>query len=655
MGDLNLRINGDASSGQQAFEQLAQASANLNDAAKALTESTKKGAEETAKATVKWQELVNFAKKATELVVRYGVDAVKAYAEAERVQRQLQRAAGDYADVLGEQAEALSRLNRVDDDVIKQSAILLTQWGGAGAAARDVQQAVLDYAAAMGGDAVSATQELIRNVESGGIGFAKLGVHFTATGDKGKDLAAAVEALSKKFGGAAAADAQSLHGSMQGVSLAMEDLQKSIGGQISRFLEWSGAVGATEKALRGLQATVEGKGFEEERVQQQIQKEKALAVMRQQLQEQTERLAESEKVLPTLAGPAAEAWSNALQMLREDIARTQAQIDGFLTGTVTSKGPAAPALPAVTGTTNKGMKDAAGGPKRTDDERLADAKKFYAGLEELEAHAAEQEAKLLADREKQRSAFVAGIEKQSEDAWAAIEKQDMARAAEEAKREEEFAKALERSVKDALDRSARAAQQAKSVADQIGAAFVTGLTEQLSKLASGGEFDVALFVGDLLAAGAGIAGTVIGTYFGAPQVGAAIGNLAALGIRTGASAISNANKPRKYHEGGWVGDEISHLPRYHSGGWINPNEQVALLRRGERVATPEEVQNAGGPAALDAALSGRTTRPSVVVHVQAIDSKSAAESFVTDLGDGLRRALRSGQGAAPALLGANPR
>ena len=189
MSDLTLNINGNASGASAAFREAGGAVQGLGD--------------DVGKSVVKWQELAAITKKAVEMVVKFGIDAVKAYAESERVQKQLTRAAGEYADALGEQAEALSKKYAVDDDIIKQSQVLLTQWGGVGAATEDVTKAVLNYAAATGQDAVAATSDLIRNVEGGGVGLAKMGVHFTATGQKGKDLAAAVSALNKKFGGAA--------------------------------------------------------------------------------------------------------------------------------------------------------------------------------------------------------------------------------------------------------------------------------------------------------------------------------------------------------------------------------------------------------------------------------------------------------------------
>ena len=262
---------------------------------------------------------------------------------------------------------------------------------------------------------------------------------------------------------------------------------------------------------------------------------------------------------------------------------------------------------------------------------------------------------MLASREKQRAAFVTGLEKSSDEAWKAIDKQEQAALEEARKLDEEMGRQLEKSVKDSLERSKQQADKARQAGDSIGSAFVNALADQLGKLA-GGEFDAAIFIGDVLATAVSVAAGVIGSACGMPALGAAV-EIAATGIRAGSSALRRAKKARtakQYHAGGWVGDEISHVPRFHTGTWIGRDEQLAILQHDERVASKQEVRNAGGPAALDAVLSGKSSRPGVVVNISAIDSKSAAESFESDLADGMRRAQRAGRGMLPALLGRTP-
>lgn len=636
MADLTLNIKGDASGASDALREAGGAVEDLGN--------------DVGKSVVKWQELVDITKAAVTAVVKFGVDAVKAYADSERVQKQLTRAAGQYAEALGEQAEAMSKVYAVDDDIIKQSQILLTQWGGVGAASEEVTKAVLDYAAATGQDAVAATQDLIRNVESGGVGLAKMGVHFTATGDKGKDLAGAVDALSKKFGGAAAADAASLHGSLAGVNLAFNDLVKDLGESITTFLQQTGAVDALTQALRNMREFIGGKDGDaliKEGLRQAdlINAQKELAY------------AQSELNAAMMEGQS----QTILDLFEQDVINAQAKLDKLLAD---AKKATLPGITSVTGQTNKGGKDqeaAAAAAKAAADEaekirqqNIEDMRKYQRGIDELDEHARERDQKAmddfwrLVDEEEKARQEKEKLIWDSERRIAKIE--DDARAEREKKEQQ----ALDDRLKEMKDRAAQQEKEFKATADAIGGAFVNALADQLSKLAEGGEFDVAMFVGEILASVIAIAGSVIGSAYGQPALGAAIGNLAAMGVRMGASAISSSRKKggKKYHEGGWVGDEAE-LPRYHSGTWVGSDERPAILQTGERVLSRLEVNRMGGQAGVDAAARGK---PAVNVYLSAIDSKSAADSFVSDLGDGLRDALRRGRGSlAPLLLGASPR
>lgn len=594
MADIRLGVTGDASGGVSAMSDMSGA---------------------VGKSVVVWAEMANAVKDAGKMVVDFLVDSTKKYAESERVLRQLQRAAGDYAGAIDEQSQALSKLYAVDDDLINQSATLLTQWGGVGAATKDVERAALDLAAAMGTDLRTATTDLIRNVESGGTGLAKMGIHFKATGDKGHDLAAAVAAINAKLGGSAAADADSLIGRTHAAQLAFEDLQKSIGGMLSAALDKSGALGFITDKLRTMTTGAE-------------------------------TLARAFERLPGFLSEVVKGKGQANAAL---IGLANEAIGGLL-----HPDAAAAALPGVTGTTNKGLKDAVKGKSQSelDDASLENAKKLQRGLDEIDEHADERAKgetdrvwKVAEEEQKARETAAAGV--------LATDKK-LAKNEDDArlKAEDDAAALEEKALKDQQDRVAKKEKEARAAGDAIGAAMVNALADQLSKLAEGGEFDAALFVGDIMAAAVGVAGGIIGTALGAPAVGAAVGNLAAMGIRAGASAISRGNhsqhRANSYHDGGWVG-----APRFHDGTWIAPDEQRAILQRDERVLSRREVANAGGPAAVDRMAKGGG--PSVQVVIHAIDSQSAADSFRTKLGDGLRQALRSGQGAMPALLGVGPR
>lgn len=604
MADIELTLDGESSGAVNALNQTGKATGDL--------------ASETGKSVVAWQLMADVATKAASAVVKFGVDSVKAYAESERVQKQLTRAAGDAAEAIDEQSKALSKLYAVDDDIINQSAVLLTQWGGQTAASKEAEVAALNLASAMGTDLNGATQALIRNVESGGVGLAKMGIHFKQTGDRGKDLEAAVEAINKKLGGAAAADADSLTGQLRAAHIAFEDIQKSIGGSVAQFLKQTGIVEHLTAAMRDLNGlftpTAKKQAEDPAFVAQQVQ------------------------FWEDIASGNREGWKDAeagikftFEEAQTELAKWRAKLNpSDFNAAFEGKG-------RVTGTTNKGLKDDAKKADLQAHSDLADAHdNIYRHEEESAIHTFTKIEKAQHD-----------LAKSSEDGRIAEEK---AAAESAARTEKEEAKREEQTLKDQNDRLQKKAKQAQAAGDAIGAAMVNALADQLSKLAEGGEFDAATFISEILAAAVGVAGTVIGTAFGQPAVGAAIGNLAAMGIRAGGSAISKgnkSNKPRTFHDGGWVD-----APRHHDGAWIGPDEQRAVLQTGERVLSRAEIHHAGGPAAVDNMARGG---PGVTLNVHAIDAKSFADTMSGSGGDGLKQALRRGHGALPALFGRGPR
>lgn len=596
MADIRINATGDASGGKAALDGLG---------------------ESVGKSAVKWQEMANAAKFAAKEIVSFLTDSVKKYAESEKVLKQLQRAAGDYSDAIDEQSKALGRLYAVDDDLINQSAILLTQWGGVGAATKSVETAALNLASAFGTDLNSATADLIRNVESGGVGLAKMGIHFKATGDKGKDLAAAVAAINEKLGGAAAADANSLEGQMRAVTLAGEDFQKMAGGVTGALLVQTGILGKLTEGWRALSEFIS----EDEA----NKAHKALLRSMDWVNAQTELVNAQNELKAAVADP--NTSIKVLELFQDDVTRAQAKVDALLR----SSGALLTNAPGVTGRTNKGIKDDAKVDVAAHQASSDAHDAIYKHEEESAEHKFSKLEKLQHD-----------LAKSSEDGDIAEEKRAAERAEQDAK---EMARIEEKALKDQQDRAAKQAAAARAAGDQIGAAMVNALADQLAKLAEGGEFDAALFIGDILAAAVGVAGGVIGTAFGAPAVGAALGNLAAMGIRAGSSAISKSNKKAssrsKYHDGGWV------EPRYHDGAWIGADEQRAILQTGERVLSRNEVRNMGGPAGVDSAVR---RGGGLTLNVSAIDAKSMADTFAGSGADGLKQALKRGQGALPALF-----
>lgn len=642
MADITLRVNGDSSGAQEALRDAGGAAGDMG--------------EDVGKSVVKWQMLADVTKKAVEAVVKFGVDAVKAYAESERVQKQLVRVAGEYSGALAKQAEAMSRLYAVDDDVIKQSQTLLTQWGGVGAASEEVTKAVLDYAAATGQDAVAATQDLIRNVESGGVGLAKMGVHFTATGDKGRDLAAAVGALSGKFGGAAGADASSLSGSLAGLSLAFEDLQKDIGEAIAGFMSSSGVVGSLTEAVRGLRTALFGDKEEEQR-QERLQVEEQLTGRLERRKELEGQIAAARKM------GSAEDIANLETIYRKNEAAIEQLKRWREEMNAATAAGGVPGAPPVTGRTNAGRRDDA----QAAAEAAKEQAKLVAEVQEADAkrNDAWREAELKAQEEYAREQLEVEKERISETEQAQKDEAEQRRAnaskaAEDRERQYKMElEAIEKSLREQREAAEREFQRTERIWAEagaaIGAALVESIASQLERLANGEELDatetIANVIGDVLAVAGQIIGTAVGSAYGGPggaqlggAIGGAIGGLSGAGVK----ALGRASRrSRSYHSGGWIGDEAE-LPRYHSGGYLAPDEVPIIAQKGEYMLSRQHVANMGGPAGVEAAAQGA---PRFAITVQAMDSQSVRAFFENQGGRGFYNALRTGRGTLLPAFG----
>lgn len=617
MADIDLTLGGDSAGAVKALNETGEATGNLSKAS--------------AKA---WKEIGDYAKTAGTVVAAFGVASVKAFMEADRVQKQLVRAAGEHAEALGEQADAMERLFAVDGEVIKQSQTLLTQWGGVGAASEEVTRAVLDYAAATGQDAVQATQDLIRNVESGGTGLAKLGIHFDATGNKGEDLSRAVDALGKKFGGAAGADAASLHGQVSAVGLAFERLQEDIGESIASMSQQAGVasklieiLGALDEFAFWKQGDAHEKASTRAAAWVQAQKELTNA------QQEMSMLATSGNASPTL-----------LAMFLQDVERAQAKVDALKA----SAAPLLPGLDTVSGDTNKEMKDGDARIKAAQAhaekmetlraKNIEDFRKFQKDWDEVDLHATEQQEKIHGDMLKR-------IEEHSFATWDAID--DASK-----KSAEKLGDAM---AKVAETQREELKKQEKLWADAgtaIGAAFATSLGRELERLMEGGDLDagevVANIIGDVLAVAGQVIGTAVGAAYGGPaggQLGGAIGGAVGGLAGTGVKALGKAGRQKKYHSGGPIGDEPE---RYHSGGPLGSDEMPIIAQKGENMWSRADVAGAGGQRAVEQMKGGG---PKFSFTINTIDALGTRQFFENDGGRGFFNALRTGRGSLLPAFG----
>lgn len=610
-----------------------------------------------------WAEIGQAAMVAGAAFIALGGSALHAFQEAERIQKQLIRASGEYAEALSQQADAMEERLNIDAEVIKQSQILLAQQLGVGAATQDVTSAILDYAAATGKDAVTATEDLIRNVESGGVGLAKMGIHFEATGNKGEDLKRIVAALGKKFGGAAAADADSLHGQVEGTRIAFGNMMEDFGQLIAAFASKTGIIEKVRDAMKSWRDILNGGSEDQKRneaylaMQEKIAK--ALDDRAGWLQTITNKTREGD-----LAG--AERAQQRLAALDAEIAKLKQLRDAANA----AHGKGLPGLETVTGETNDAMKErlaaAATAAKKAELEReksltIAHAEfnaEYARKYQEQQTKGQDAAAQESVEIEKRR---VAALKEEGE-GLLAMQKEQQER---EKEMRDDADKAAEVSIQKSIQLAQHKADEARKLLEKqeqawaeagaaIGSAFVTSLGRELERLMEGGDVDagemVANVIGDVLAVAGQVIGTTIGSIYGGvggAQLGGAIGGAAGGLLGTGVKALGKAGRKKKYHSGGPIGDEVD-IPRFHSGGALAPDEMHIIAQKGEHMLSRQQVAKLGGHAGVEQAANGGAR---FHFTINTIDALGTRQFFENDGGRGFFNALRTGRGSLLPAFG----
>ena len=526
---------------------------------------------------------------------------VKAAAESERVGAQLKVTAGELTQGLKAQAEAQAALYAVSDEQIQQMDAIQLRYGANASELGKYNKAILDYAAATGNDATSATEALVRGVEKGTGHIKALGIEFKATGDFATDLAAATEALGRRFGGAASARADTFEGQVNAAKEAVNDLEEAFGNLVLQFERKTGVISTATQLIRGFRKAVEGG-----------------------------------KTLDFVAGAA------------KDIL-----------------GPATAVIPGLDLATNlfgsgKGAMEqmdeqdaaAARDEAAAFEQQLRTPKKTHGVGKD---NRAEQQKDALDKLLKQQEEFRLKMAKELED-----EREDARRAAERAindakKHEYEMEKIQEKELRDRerqeaqynaqksreMEREAQRLEKEEArmaqAGERLGQALVTAFTDQLNELASGGEFDVGSFFGSLFEGILGFFGSLLpGGGIASALVGG-IGKLGGGGIRAAGKAA------KRHHDGAWI-------ESFHSGGWpsMGGDEQPAILQTGERVLSRREVSRMGGQSGVDRAAQGGGGGLTVVVN--AVDQESVRGLFEGRGGRAMRDAVRLGRGPIGQLI-----
>lgn len=570
-------------------------------------------------------------RSAAQIAIDFGKESIHAYAESEKVMKQLERTAGSLASAFKDQAGAMQEALGVDDDMVMQMQTMLLRFGEAPEKVEGTVKALLDYSAATGKDAKAATEELMSSVESGRAAFKDLGVQYELTGKASKDLEKVTEQLAAKVGGASEADADTLVGRTNKASRAWDDVKKSFGGFIVDAEAKTGFITKMTEVIKEWHVAILGGDSQTQRFEKKgllltelISINKAVEDFKTR---SPEELAAFDKQYEKVGGV------NAVLARRLEVLKEIAALD--------AEGKASEA--GISSSVGAGRSTAAG--RRMDEANKAKLAAENKHSEEYLARVREHGQAAIDTRNMVDVKLVEQIQKEADDEAAAFLKaQDKFWGivdAEAEKRDELLAKETTKQLNDAMKLSVQdVTQTSKEWSDagaQIAGAFVDKFASVMNELASGGEVDVGEFMLGVVDTALSILGTVAGGIIGGPvgaQVGGAAGHLAGTGLHVAFG--------RKKHDGGII-------ERFHSGGWpggLSSDEVPIIAQTGEHVLSRRDVANMGGQDGVEAAKRGGAT-----VYISTMDGTTMRETFERQGGRAIYNALRAGRGTLVPLFG----
>lgn len=172
-------------------------------------------------------------------VTLFGRRAVEAFAVAEQSQMKLVEAYRKFEaignvpiDSIRDLASELQSLTGTDDDLLAAAAATLARFDLTGSAIKDLLPLVNDFAILTGRDVVEASESIGKAFMGNARALKELGIDFTRTGDRGKDLETIMLALEAKAGGAGEAFGETAQGGLARARQAFGDLQEEIGGTL---------------------------------------------------------------------------------------------------------------------------------------------------------------------------------------------------------------------------------------------------------------------------------------------------------------------------------------------------------------------------------------------------------------------------------------
>lgn len=195
--------------------------------------------------------------------VAFGVQSVRAFAEAQEAQNRLAFAFEKFPALADTSLAALQRFNaglmkktRFDDDAIASGQAVLAQFGLTGDQLRRLTPLLLDYAGATGKDLPSSAEDLGRALLGQGRALKNLGVDFTDAGSVAANFDQLMGQLSEKVGGFAERDAETAAGKLDILTNRFGEVQEAVGEALlpalDKLVEWIEGDGL--RALEGFAA-----------------------------------------------------------------------------------------------------------------------------------------------------------------------------------------------------------------------------------------------------------------------------------------------------------------------------------------------------------------------------------------------------------------
>ena len=557
-------------------------------------------------------------------LVEFAKESVEAFNQQEKADRQLALVAKESTQAFKDQASALQATLGVSDDMVERMQTMLLRFGEAPAAVDETVRALLDYSAATGTDAVSATQTLLSSVQSGRTAFKELGLQYEKTGEATKDLHNVTAALAGVVGGSAGAEADSLAGRTRKLSERWGEVKEAFGGFIAEIESKFGVLEKLAGLLNRIANVAQPSAWDRiggGRMFMGTSEDRALLDIQELLDKSTGAAG------ALRAGPA----------LSPAPSRTRP----------TGSGRGGGGSGVDVGTTGFDGLDVMGGGSVYGGDHGSFLETLVGQENLAQAH---EDAK--AAGEAVANDFIEGYRRGL-------------RGEGEGVSSEAGIAGVTASTGFLQAQDDSTAKQWAQAGTMIGTQFAEGLLGALKELQKGGKLDAAQIIGNVVSGLFAVAGHIIGGYFGGPggaaagtAIGSLVGEAANMGIQEIGRASSAANRStpgvntgrslgwepvKKKHTGGWID-----LPRFHEGGWFGADEELAVLQTGERVLARDEVARMGGPRGVDAAAKGGA---GVTVMVSTMDGESARDFFERQGGRALLNALRTGRGSLPTILG----